>query len=423
MNLKEDNFYKALKDSIAQLPEAEPTVADWESFKLAQAREKNKKKRPFWLYILLTTTISVLAASSFLWNLSNNNKLVEPKEVNKGIEPNLYVTTNLKTIEKQSNKNLKPINFNKKHHPKLKESKNIKEEIKTSEVNNNSASTYEIKTEQTKVKDALINNWKILTMSNNQNKLRELAVIEINARNFSPNKPELMLQTPKISSLLTPNIAKRPLKADWISASLIPIITNTETNTINGGIGIKLGKDFGKGWQYSFGVEISQISMNKTLFWNRDFERNELVKIDTTLKMNANFTKIIMVMDSVYEKRTHTENVVKQHNITSRNIDLPLEIGYQIQVRKLSIGGTLGVFNRITHTQMSFTETYPLSREDTRSYTEKYSYQLLGSMGITLGYPVSNRLWVQATPNVLFNTIDRNRTETRLRMGIMYYLN
>jgi hypothetical protein len=117
---------------------------------------------------------------------------------------------------------------------------------------------------------------------------------------------------------------------------------------------------------------------------------------------------------------------VKHQSISStRFIDIPIEIGYGINIGKCYLGSSIGLYNRFIQTQTNTIEAYPLSQKENNNFNQKYSFELLGNVGVSLAYPLGKRFWVQATPNMLFNPFERkpSLTETRLRMGIKYYLN
>jgi hypothetical protein len=422
MNLDNENFYKSLKDSLASYTEPEPTEADWEAFKLVRTA-KQKKKKPFINWLLQSTIIiTLLAIGSF--------NLIKPeKKVSKNTETKTDLRNGLiakaKPKEVTTNDNIKdkkkPNSF-----PKVNENKTPENFEKFNQ-------TKFIKTEPSSLVNQILNGEKediLPSLINMEDKttaqlINESDPILLSSSALKPLKTTQFYAVPKRLDLGSNRKIKKSLQADWLSIWGIGALTNETQNSINLGAGFQLGKDFGKGWYTAIGLEYSQMNYQTSNNWNHDFVSHDLIKVDTNLRMNVNLNRIEMVMDSIFEYRTHNENVKQQSLSISRNIDIPLEIGYVINIGKLNIGSAIGIYNRIKHTQTTALEKYPLSNRNEGSFEEHYTYHLLSNIGISLGYPINKRLLVQASPNLLFNPfeIKSGLLETRIRMGIKYYLN
>lgn len=418
MNLNnDDDIYKTLKESLEQLPAPEASQEDWESFKQFSGL-KEKKKKPFLWYIipgsialamiLIGTTLLVqteknsntnaetsIGAGAGLVAEANPISAKKPKQASKQTEAKLKDGI-IQAIEEKLTKEVKPTAYSKQANKVVTET--------AKEVEAKSISL------QAEAVEAAIP-----SVVNNP-----IWLFPMKAQALKTN---YLYAVPEKLTMGSNRKIKMPLQADWIGVWGIAMANNN--NDLGFGTGIQVGKTFGKGWYVVTGIEYTQINQVKVKHWNHDFESYDLIKIDTNLRMDVSLTKIVMVMDSVFAYRTHAETVKHQSLISTRNIDIPIEIGYGFNLGKWSIGSSIGIFNRIKHTQTNTIEAYPLSKAELSSFNEKYSFELLSNIGVSMAYPLGKRLWVQATPNLLINPFERkiSLTETRLRLGIKYYLN
>lgn len=422
MNPDNENFYKSLKDSLANYPEPEPTEADWEAFKSFRA-EKQTKKKPIIGWLLPSSfIIALLAIGAF--NLIQPEKNVRNNVETKTDRRNgliakakpTAVITEMNIEEKKKNK----------PEAQIKDARLYKDSEKFSE-------TDVLKTEPNSLLNQHPNEIKgdiLPSLINLEDKttaqlINESDPILLSSSTIKPLKTNQLYAIPEKLDLGSNKKIKRPLQADWVGIWGIGAFAKETQNNINWGAGFQLGKDIGKGWYAAIGLEYLQMDYQTSHNWNNSFESHDLIKVDTNLKMNVNLNRIEMVMDSIFEYRTHTENVKQQRLSNSRNIDIPIEFGYVVNMGKLSIGSAIGIYNRIKHTQTTTIEKYPLSNRNEGNFEENYNYQLLSSIGFSLGYPINKRLLVQASPNLLFNPLEikSGLSETRIRMGIKYYLN
>jgi len=421
MNLNNDDFYKTLKERLEQLPEPKPTQEDWESF--TAFSQQNKNKSIFWYIIPVSLLISLTLMSYFflVQTAIKTNNIAEASTVaRKGSIARTYSpATKIKSKTNQFNAN-----------KKLKESSKSPEIIdeKTNSTTNNTKPTNTASNKalsENTITKIILSPSTILTEPNLAiTTSPEIENVWLVSKEVKALPSNLFYAVPKPLTFGSSQKIKRPLQADWISAWAIPILTNNNNKSLMYGAGFQIGKDVGNGWSFAAGLEYAQANSQQSQNWKHAFESHDLIRIDTNLRMDASLNRIIMVMDSVYDYRIHEENVTSQTLTNSRNIDIPIEVGYGIGLGKLLIGSTIGIYNRIKHTQTNQLENYPLSNYEKSAYSEKYSYQLLSSLGLSAAYPINKRFWVQASPTLLLNPFEGKTTytETRFRIGIKYYL-
>ncbi|MBU3661756.1 MAG: hypothetical protein FGM41_00960 [Bacteroidetes bacterium] len=420
MNPENDNFFKSLKDSLANYPEPTPTEADWEDFKAVRAATKQKKKPIIGWLLPSSFIIALLTIGAF-------SLIIPEKKVSKNTETKTNLRNGLIAKAKPKDVILKKI-----ENEKTKAEAEVIE-VKENDNSNKSFNTNNIKPEpsnllnqnkngvQEDILPSLIN----LDDKTMAQLINQSYPILLSSSILKPLKTTQFYAVPNRLDFGSNRKIKKPLHADWVSIWGIGAIVTERPNNFSWGAGFQLGKDFGKGWYTAIGLEYTQMNYQTSNNWNHDFVSHDLVKVDTNLRMNVNLNRIEMVMDSIFEYRTHNENVKQQSLSISRNIDIPLEIGYVINIGKLNIGSNLGIYNRIKHTQTTTLEKYPISNQNKGSFEESYTYQLFSNIGISLGYPINKRILVQASPNLLFNPfeIKSGLLETRIRIGIKYYLN
>ncbi len=423
MNLNSDDFYKTLKERLEQLPEQEPTEADWESFAAINLQGEKNKKSILWYIIPVSLLFSVTLLGYFFLVQTNikTNKIAETSIVARKGSIARTFSNATKTNSSQTvatKKNNDPVKSEKTKSKKNISIKNITEPNESS-LNTNSSL---VNTSSTSISSP-----NLVLSEPNSNAITNPEIVNIwlasKGVKALPSIP--FYAVPKPLTFGSNRKIKRPLKADRVSVWAIPVVTNSQNNSINYGAGFQLGKDFGKGWFISAGLEYAQKNSQQSQNWKHSFESHDLIRIDTNLRIDASLNRIVMVMDSVYDYRKHEETVSRKTYNNTRNIDIPIELGYGIGVGKMMITSSIGIYNRIKYTQTNQLEAYPLSKNENSAYSEKYSYQLLSSLGLSAAYPINKRLWVQAAPNLLFNPFERKIThnETRFRFGIKYYLN
>ncbi len=413
MNLNKEDIYKTLKDSLEELPMPEATEADWQSFK-SFSGSKEKKKKPLVWYILPSSFllgILLIGSLSLVQTEKNSSKSAETSVASRNgfiakaipAEAQKQVKTSKQIEAKQKESAILPFEVTQKN-----------EETQSIEPNQKVESNQEVESKDETFEVTQIQS----SIPSNMNS--PIWLFPFQAQAIKTNQ---FYAVPDKLTLGSNRKIKMPLQADWIGLWGITSLSNESTKGF--GAGFQLGKEFGKGWHVAAGLEYAYTTQTKTKFWNHEFKSHDLIKIDTNLRMDVSLTKIIMVMDSVFEYRDHTEAVKHKTQTNTNYIDIPLEIGYTLNIGKLGIGSNLGIYNRFRQTQTNTIETYPLSNAMISDSQQKYSFELLSSIGVSLAYPLSKRLWVQASPNLLFNPIERKTsyTETRLRMGIKYYLN
>ncbi len=415
MNLNNEDFYKSLKDSLSELPEPLATDTDWQSFKTFQTTVEPKKKKGFIWYILPASLLTgLLVAASFLWtaeekHLVKKAETITTKRVGLIAKVNPEVEEPLdaaRGMEKEKEKETldvarEPVKQKQKEKEKQKEPLDVaRGPVKEQGiVNNPNISFSDVAFE---------------VPSSSQ----EIASRSIS---FLPLQP--LSLTPVTRVLGSNRNIKKPMHADWLAVYAIAQ-SNTLNQTPSLGAGFSLGKELGKGWYASLGVEYGTLTQSSEYHWNHSFESHDLIKVDTNLRMDIVANKIVMVMDSVFENRTHTETVKEKTISSSRNIDIPIEIGYTFNLGKLNLGAVAGMYHRIIYTQSNQLSEFTLRNQNQTNFTETYTYQFMNHAGLTAAYPLSNKLWVQATPMVLFNFLDKQNmlSESRLRIGLRYYL-
>lgn len=411
MNLNNEDFYKSLKDSLAELPEPSATEADWQSFKAFQTSAEPKKKKAFIWYILPASLFTgLMIAASFLWT-AQEKIIVQKAET--------ITTERVGLIAKVNPEEVKPLEVARGQE---KEKEKEKETLEVARGPMKEKESLDQAREPLKEKEKVFENNPMISLT-------DVAFIipsssqEIASRSISFLPLQPISLTPVTRALGSNRKLKKPMQADWLAVFAIAQ-NNTLQNTPRLGAGFSLGKDLGKGWHISLGVEYGTLTQTSEHHWNHSFESHDLIKVDTNLRMDIVANKIVMVMDSVFENRTHTETVKEKTISSSRNIDIPIEIGYTFNLGKLNLGAVAGMYHRIIYTQSNQLSEFPLSNQNETNFTETYTYQLMNQAGLTAAYPLSNNLWVQATPMVLFNFLDKQNmlSESRLRIGLRYYL-
>ena len=385
----EDEFLKILASKISKLNPKQPSKNDWADFELAYRKHKNKK----WLLIIWFGLLTI--SCIFLIYLMYYPKVSTEKSI--GNNHVKITPQNKATISKDSKKMI--LNA-------VNESQNSNQKI----IKNNNVSESKNKSKQN---DRLNN-----TLHENKPVNANLQLEELDK--FNSNK-----QVAKYNNSLQNTIDSRKPKSFLLSDPINKniIITKLTVNSIDSikmyslgattksspiatyfelglciqnnnftqldypsdqffkGVGLNAGMRLQNNWSFNLGLNVmylNQVKINKFSFQT---EEHQIDRIDTTIKYNTNYNRLMMQFDTVmsYKNVNHESSSVFKNNILF--ISIPLQARYHIGNDKHSIYGSFGVTGTLIYQLQSLEKNVGLANENSQT-TNDYTFLFAPTIGL-----------------------------------------
>jgi len=403
----EDEFLKLLADKISQVTPKQPTNGDWASFdKTYRAHKQANKKRKTGIFIwfsILTVSLFGFYAIYLNSNVKEQASVVkttENKEIPKsevGPKP-LVIDTKTEITTPRIVKNKTNLTPNKEAVASLNDKQMIqkfKVKRNNSTFRNESNIVNQNAFNKTDSHYELIKNYSditILASSNNPFGLNEPQFISIENKTLFSNKinalnnSSVKNETIKTKGKLKVNLAYAEL-GYLLQSNVYKQLNNSNDQFFNG-VGVKAGSQMSNNWSLNFGLSalfFNQTETNKHAFATTE---KHIESIDTTIKYNAFYNRLMMQIDTVMSEKNveHQTNNSYQNSVVFYN--LPIEIRYQIGNEKRGVYGALGLTGTIVYQFETKIKNIGLINETIQSNN---NYQLL--FAPTLGVGAYQKLY------------------------------
>jgi opacity protein-like surface antigen len=147
------------------------------------------------------------------------------------------------------------------------------------------------------------------------------------------------------------------------------------------GLGLNTGIGLANKWTFNLGftmMYLDQVKINKFTFQT---EEHQIERIDTTIKYNINYDRLMMQFDTVmsYKNVNHESSSVYKNNILI--ITLPLQARYHIGNEKRSMYASFGVTGTLIHQSQSLAKNVGLANENTQINND-YSFLFAPTVGL-----------------------------------------
>ena len=389
----EDEFLKILANKISKLNPKQPSNNDWADFDMAYRRHKKKKSKR--IIILWLSLFTLFCSGLYYYNTYTLN--VEP------------IVNNVSSISIKGEQEIMANN-----RQKGQEEKTYKSRLDFAKKNKiNDAPELQISiTNQTKDKIILLRKEDkgklVLTNENkvfvNQNSIKTIA-FDVNTLNdrrgfieilslpifnyVNPSKVNAVIKNNMIDSL--ENKASKTSKNNKIASKYIEIGLCLQNNNFAQldypsdqffkGLVLNTGIRIQNNWSFNVGLNmmsLDQVKINKFTFQT---EEHQIERIDTTIKYNTNYNRLMMQFDTImsYKNVNHESSSVYKNNILF--ISIPLHARYYIGNEKCSLYGSFGVTGTLVYQSQSLEKNVRLANESSQNNND-YSFLLAPTIGL-----------------------------------------
>jgi hypothetical protein len=387
----EDEFLKILASKISKLNTKQPSNNDWADFELAYRRHKKKK----WLLIIWFGLLTI--SCIFLIYLMYNPKVSTEKSIGNN---HLKITPqNKATISKDSKKMiLNAVNESQNSNQKIIKNNNVSESKNKSKQNDRLNNTLH----ENKPVNANLQREELDKFNSNE----QVAKYNNSLQNtIDRRKPKSFL----LSDPINKNIIITKLTVNSIDSIKMyslgattkssPIATYFElglciqnnnftqldypSDQFFKGVGLNAGMRLQNNWSFNLGLNVmylNQVKINKFTFQT---EENQIERIDTTIKYNTNYNRLMMQFDTImsYKSVNHESSMVYKNDVIF--LSLPFQIRYHVGNEKRSIYAALGATGTFIYQLQNTTKNAGLNNESNQS---KDTYSFLFSPSIGLGF-------------------------------------
>lgn len=389
----EDEFLKILASKISKLNPKQPSNNDWADFDMAYRRHKKKKNKR--IIIIWLSLFTLICSGIYYYNTYTLN-----------VEPIVH------NVSSKSIKSEQKIIAN--NAPKRQEEKTEKSRLDVAQKNNNNnlpklkaSITIQLKDKnnllQKEDKEKLV-----LTKENmvfvNQNPIKTIA-FDINTlfsrrgiirilsfpifNDINPSKVNAVIKNKIIDSegnktLKTSNnsmIASKYLEIGLCFQNNNFAQMDYPSDHFFKGLGINTGIRLQNNWGINLGLNmmyLNQVKINKFIFQT---EEHQIERIDTTIKYNSNYNRLMMQFDTVmsYKNVNHEISSVYKNNILF--ISIPLQARYYIGNEKHSLYGSMGVTGTFIYQSQSLEKNVGLANESSQTSND-YSFLFAPTIGL-----------------------------------------
>ena len=385
----EDEFLKILANKISKLNPKQPSKNDWADFELAYRKHKKKK----WLLIIWFGLLTI--SCIFLIYLMYNPKVSTEKSI--GNNHVKITPQNKATISKDSKKMiLNAVNESQNSNQKIIKNNNVSESKNKSKQNDRLNNTLHEK----KPVNANLQMEELDKFNSN----KQVAKYNNSLQNtIDSRKPKSFL----LSDPINKNIIITKLTVNSIdSIKMYSLGATTKSSPIAKyfelglciqnnnftqldypsdqffkGVGLNAGMRLQNNWSFNLGLNVmylNQVKINKFSFQT---EEHQIDRIDTTIKYNTNYNRLMMQFDTVmsYKNVNHESSSVFKNNILF--ISIPLQARYHIGNDKHSIYGSFGVTGTLIYQLQSLEKNVGLANENSQT-TNDYTFLFAPTIGL-----------------------------------------
>jgi len=385
----EDEFLKILASKISKLNTKQPSNNDWADFELAYRRHKKKK----WLLIIWFGLLTI--SCIFLIYLMYNPKVSTEKSI--GNNHVKITPQNKATISKDSKKMiLNAVNESQNSNQKIIKNNNVSESKNKSKQNDRLNNTLHEK----KPVNANLQMEELDKFNSN----KQVAKYNNSLQNtIDSRKPKSFLLSDPINKniiitkLTVNSIDSIKMYSLGATAKSSPIATYFElglciqnnnftqldypSDQFFKGVGLNAGMRLQNNWSFNLGLNVmylNQVKINKFSFQT---EEHQIDRIDTTIKYNTNYNRLMMQFDTVmsYKNVNHESSSVFKNNILF--ISIPLQARYHIGNDKHSIYGSFGVTGTLIYQLQSLEKNVGLANENSQT-TNDYTFLFAPTIGL-----------------------------------------
>lgn len=389
----EDEYLKIFAGKISKLNPRHPSSNEWTNFEMAYRKHKNKNKRKKWIFVFWLVLFSMLCSGLIYY--SNNqitynetslqnqieNKIIENKKIIK--KDSKIKTVNAYAKAKNSNRNLINENllFDKNSKSKLTgKSKNIIVKIESQESvpDMNDPTIFNLDEESG-------NYYKSNVHVLYGQKLKYLLIsMPINKTILSTKMKNSSIDSIKTNALSTQTKSRHIAK--YIELGLC--IQNNNFSQLDypsdqffKGVGLNAGMRLQNNWSFNLGLNVvylNQVKINKFTFQT---EENQIERIDTTIKYNNTYNRLMMQFDTIlsYKNVNHESSFVYKNDIVF--LSLPFQIRYYIGNEKRSVYAAIGATGTLVYQSQNITKNIGLSNEGNQS-KDTYIFMFAPTIGL-----------------------------------------
>jgi hypothetical protein len=385
----EDEFLKILANKISKLNPRQPSINDWADFEMAYSKHKNKK----WLLAIWFGLFTMSCIGVFC--LINNQKV----SAEKAIEYNYVKVTPQNKATTSNNSKKMTVNT-------PTEAQNSKQNI----IKNHNISDSKNKSKLNERLKNTLHEKKPLNANLQMEELDKFNSNEQDAKYNSSLQYAIDRRKPK-SFLLSNPINKNIINTKLTINSIDSIKMNTLGATTKSspiakyfelglciqnnnftqldypsdqffkGVGFNAGMRLQNNLSFNLGINImylDQVKINKFSFQT---EEHQIERIDTTIKYNINYNRLMMQFDTVmsYKNINHESRSVYKNNILY--ISIPLQARYYIGNDKHSMYGSFGVIGTLIYQSHSLEKNVGLANETSQTTTD-YSFLFAPTIGL-----------------------------------------
>jgi len=397
---EEDQFLRTLSDKAAQAKGQEPNPADWDAFQTAyaahKAQQKEKKKRPiFWFFFM---GLMGFAGFAFLFSQAWNKETPSVK--------NAPTTANEVMVEKPAAKISKiskelsqTAQLSQESTKAVLSKKAIRFEPKPSKPKNRKATQKEQKNIDFTVTQTLeaqdITKPSTTEMNSLHSKLfgKQLTVplgipnITLTLKDVLPSTAQQVISdsTNNLASSLQKNKNKSSMYVTF--GGLMQLnnsnIIDVPAPKIFAGLGLHVGRYLNDHWSISAGLNSTTYFKNQTNLFKQQVSETYIVRIDTSIKYNVFYSRLMMKIDTITAQRTVEKETQIKENYQSTLWSMPLQMHYYIGSGNTQLFASAGA-------QMSL-----LSQ--TKENKNKQSLLFAPSFGLGLNQKLSGNWWLNGS--------------------------
>jgi opacity protein-like surface antigen len=428
----EDEYLKIFADKISKLNPRQPSSDEWTALEMAYRKHKKQNKK--WPLLLWFGLFSMLCVG--LIYFSNNQKISIEKAI--GNNSLKAKSENNATINKDTNKKLIGNTTTKAQN--LNENKVIDRNV--SDYENKSKQIEKLKNPLNKKETIkVLSKVELLSESNtnkpdvkpNHNILFELTSLKLKSFQISTPLKKIITSTKPtnnaINSIKTNasnNITKSSQIAKYFELGIC--IQNNNFKQLDypsdqffKGVGLNAGLHMDNKWSINLGISalyLKQVKIDKFVFQT---EEQQIERIDTTIKYNNTYNRLMMEFDTVlsYKNVNHEGSSIYKNDIVF--IHLPFQVRYHIGNEKRSVYVAIGAIGTITYQSQNITKNIGLSNEGNQS-KDTYSFMFAPTIGLGCHQKIYKNWALHLASNYSkYLNSNLNQTNTfQLQTGLKY---
>lgn len=386
----DDTFVALLMHKINQVTPKHPTNGDWERFDNAyRLYRKNKRKRK--IIIGLWVFVVVAAFSSTLMVLHTNNSAIQSNArvvIGKPSEQPYTATSAKKKQEKFVPKSIKTkeVKRNDKHLPSSvlahQESGTRSKTITHLPEKNSTELKNEALNEKMFINDIFIEpatviQPKHLEVLNIPNQKVSADVFFLSDLAFRSTAPSIETQ----NNIISPQHRKHYISIGAVTQNTLRMDSRYPAPLLSTGIGLTVGKFIHNRWSVNIGANALLTKQSYSENIQTQTIENHIEGIDTTLKYNSSFGRIMMQFDTLTTQKIIQNNQRYSYSNNVAMFHLPIQVRYHIGSDKRSMYLFTGVTGTLLH-QTQTTTIQKQSVDNTENTTQTYRLGIAPIVGI-----------------------------------------